>query len=321
MFELLHFQVGDLLHPVKVYDMMSYWWYHYRGKWDHLVDTDKKRALELKWRLDMGTKLDWRHPRTFNEKIQWLEAFSDTSLWTKYADKHEVRKYVEACGYQDTLLQEYGLWDSVDDIDFDALPDSFAIKCTHDYASTVLVEDKSKIDKESLVKHLRWRMKLTHGYETVEPHYTKIPHRIIAVELLPHSSKDGEIGAAPIDYKILCIEGKAYLMLICYNRNIQQNKHVCEYYSLDPWEQRLDYLSEKYRHQDFRPIPRPENLNQMIEMAETLSKGFHQVRVDLYNIDGKIYFGELTFTWSCGRIDNQSEELQKSLGEKILLPI
>ena len=310
----IHFD--DILHPFRTIGLLSWWWYHKRGTWEQLVDTNRKRALELEWWRHFDYKLNWSHPKTFNEKVQWLEAFTDTSLWTKYSDKHEVREYIKACGFEDTLMKEYAVWDRAEDINFDALPNSFAIKCTHDYASTILVKDKSKnFDPDTITRFLHWHLKRPFGYETAEPHYTKIQPRIIAEELLPLSDNNDLV-----DYKILCIEGKAQLMLLCYNRNFPSFAHVSDFYSIHPWEPKRNYFSERFQHQDFKPMPRHENLERMVEMAERLSQGFHQVRVDLYNINGKIYFGEMTFTWSSGRIKNLSDEMQLRLGSMIRLP-
>lgn len=317
----IHF--NDIFHPFRTFDLLSWWWYHKRGTWEHLVDTNRKRALELEWWRHFDYKLNLKHPKTFNEKVQWLEAFSDTSLWTKYADKHEVRKYIAECGYADSLLQEYGVWDKVEDIDFDALPNSFAIKCTHDMGSTMLIKDKSSdFDKDSIVRSLRWRLKLTYGYETVEPHYTKIPHRIMAEELLPQLHDDGNMisEAGTIDYKFICFDGKTQFVLVCYDRNIKSHVSIREIYDIDTWTPLRDVCIERFSHQDYHPIPRPENLQKMVEMAERLSKGFPEVRVDLYNINGKIYFGELTFTWYGGRINWLTDEFQLKLGSEIQLP-
>lgn len=319
---MIFFRAENIFHPFRAYEHFLWRKYHEKGTWQGLVDTNKKRALELEWRFVFNERLDFDNPKTLNEKIQWLEAFSDTSLWTKYSDKYEVRKYVEDCGFKDCLPRIYGLWERVEDIHFHTLPDSFAIKCTHDCGSTLLIKDKEHFDKQTVVKHLQHYMDTTYGYASCEPHYTKIPHRIIAEELLGQTTESGLAGEdnTTVDYKILCTNGKAQIALVCYDRNIQQHQYVREVYTLDPWESRKDYLAEEYRHQDFKDIPRPENLQQMVDMAERLSEGFPQVRVDLYDINGKLYFGELTFTWACGRILSLSPEAQLLLGQSITLP-
>lgn len=318
-----YLKARNILHPIQAYERYIWRKHHEEGTWRHLIDTNRKRALELEWRHVYHTKLNWKDPQTLNEKIQWLEAFTDTTLWSRYTDKHEVRKYVEQCGFKDSLLKEYGIWNHVEEIDFDSLPNSFAIKCTHDCGSTLIIKDKSRhFDREFVVKHLMEHIEKTFGYNTCEPHYTQIPHRIMAEELLPPQI-DNDLStksSSTIDYKIWCVEGKAQFILVCYNRTIGQNA-VKEVYTIEPWESRKDYLSDKYQRQDFLPIHKPKNLPQMIIMAEKLATGFHQVRVDLYNVDGKIFFGELTFTAACGRMESLSDKAQLMLGQKIKLPL
>ena len=142
----------------------------------------------------------------------------------------------------------------------------------------------------------------------------------MAEELLPQLTNNYTINYSDsIDYKIWCIEGKAQFVLVCYDRNIGKNVTI-EVYGINPWQPLRSYLSQKYQKQHFKSIPEPSNLKDMIIMAENLSTNFHQVRIDLYNIDGKIYFGEMTFTSACGRMDYFSDEVQLMMGQKIHLP-
>lgn len=314
-------KIKSLLHPFKSYDRYVWRKHHKNGTWNKLVETNKKRALELEWRHVYNTKLDFKHPKTLNEKIQWLELYSDTSIWSKLTDKYEVRSFVKERGYENTLLKVYGVWNDVSEIDYDSLPNSFAIKCTHDCGSTLIIRDKTKnFNKTSTNKQLQDHLSEAFGYLSCEPHYISIPRRIMAEELLPQSSSSSSINHSnTIDYKIWCIEGKAQFILVCYERNIGKDA-IKEIYNIYPWKPIREYLSEKYQHQDFKEIPEPKNLKEMEKMAEDLAKGFHQVRVDLYNIDGKIYFGEMTFTAACGRMESLSDEVQLMLGQKIKLP-
>lgn len=316
-------KIKSFLHPFKSYD--GYLWrkYHEEGTWNNLVETNRKLALELEWRHVCGTKLNFRNPRTLNEKIQWLELYSDTSLWSTLTDKYEVRKFVKDHGYENNLLKVYGIWNNVSEIDYDSLPNSFAIKCTHDCGSTLIIQDKSKnFDKEFINNQLQKQLNNAYGYVSCEPHYLFIPRRIMAEELLPQSSdKDILKYSSTIDYKIWCIEGKAQFVLVCYDRNIGVGENsVRETYSINPWKPKREFLSDKFQHQEFKNIPEPKNLDEMIKMAEDLANGFHQVRVDLYNIDGKIYFSEMTFTAACGRMESLSDEVQLMMGQKINLP-
>ena len=312
----------SIFHPFQSFNIWIYRKYHQNGTWNKLIETNPKRALQLEWRHAFHTRLNLKDPKTLNEKIQWLEVYSDTSLWTKYTDKYEVRKYVEKCGYKDYLLDLYGIWEDTTSIDYDSLPNSFAIKCTHDCGSTIIIRDKTKdLDEKFVNQLLNNHLKKPYGYDTCEPHYYKIPRRIIAEKLLPQSNLkiSNIICSSTVDYKIWCIEGKAQFVLVCYDRNIGKNVTI-EVYGINPWQPLRSYLSQKYQKQHFKSIPEPSNLKDMIIMAENLSTNFHQVRIDLYNIDGKIYFGEMTFTSACGRMDYFSDEVQLMMGQKIHLP-
>lgn len=313
--------IKNFIHPFVSYD--NYLWrkYHKMGYWNELVKTNKKRALELEWRHVFQSKLNIQNPQTLNEKIQWLELYSDTSIWSKLTDKFDVRKFVKEHGYENNLLKVYGIWNKVSDIDYDSLPNSFAIKCTHDCGSTLIINDKKKnFNIELINNQLQEHLNKTYGYDSCEPHYTTIQPRIMAEELLPQLTNNYTINYSDsIDYKIWCIEGKAQFVLVCYDRNIGKNVTI-EVYGINPWQPLRSYLSQKYQKQHFKSIPEPSNLKDMIIMAENLSTNFHQVRIDLYNIDGKIYFGEMTFTSACGRMDYFSDEVQLMMGQKIHLP-
>lgn len=288
-------------------------------KCKRLIDSNPKKALSIFWYIRFGKNIDWENVQTLNEKIQWLEAFTDTSKWTEYSDKYLVRNYIKKLGLEEHLPQLYGVWDKAEDIDFTKLPNSFAIKCNHDCGSTVIIKNKDKdLNKEDLIKHLNRCVSTPFGYEHCEPHYLKIKRCIIAEELLPLSNLNNVEFESTIDYKIWCINGKAEFGFICYDRT--QDNVVFDAYDLYTWTRKPEKLANAYLNQNFKPIPKPLNLNLMIEIAEKLSKDFPQVRVDLYNINGKIYIGEMTFTSQGGRMDYWSNEFQLELGRKIDLP-
>ena len=323
MKNIKNFTSQTLRHPVRTYDRFVFWWQHKRNTWQHVVDTDRKRALEIYWHYYFNTPLNLKSPKTLNEKVQWIEAFTDTSEWIIYTDKYEVRKYVEKCGFKDILLPLYGVWDNVEDIDFDMLPNRFAIKCTHDCGSTLLIHDKEHdFDKDKVKTLLKYHLQKPFGYDTCEPHYTKIQPRIMAEQLLPEETDESSslLTSSSVDYKFLCFEGKALLCLVCYDRTIggHSKKNI---YTLNPWEARQDFLNEKKRDQDIKLFPPPKNLKRMVRIAETLSAHTHFMRVDLYNNNGKIYFGELTFAMSAGRTNLFTPQVQLLLGERIKLPV
>ena len=287
--------------------------------WHDLIDNEPKKALEIMWKVYMGNNINWNNCQTLNEKIQWLEVFSDTTLWTEYADKYLVRQHITNLGLEEYLPKLYGVWNRVEDIDYNSLPDSFVIKCNHDCGSAIIVPNKNDdFDKEKANQKLKKHLDKIWGYRTGEPHYTRIQRRVIAEELLGGSDFYNN-NKSLVDYKFWVINGKAEICFVCYDRVIGKTA-VFDLYSLDPWKEMRKYLSKDYSVQKFQNIPEPKNLQKMIEIAEIIGEKHPQVRVDLYNIEGKIYFGEMTFSSYGGRMHYFSDELQEKLGKEIVLP-
>lgn len=282
----------------------------------YLINKNLKRAIELQWNLDNDKPINWDNPQTLNEKIQWLQLYTDTSIWSKYADKYELRSLVKELGYEDCLPKLYGIWDSVEDIDFDSLPKRFVLKCTHDSHSTMII-DKESVNYSSLKKKFKKYVKTPFGYANCEPHYTKIKPRIIAEELLPNTCSD--ISFSLIDYKVWCFNGKPSFVWTAYNR---KHDSVCvDLYDLN-WNLCSNYNKFTNLYRDGHGIvPRPKSLEKMLEIASVMSKGFPQVRIDFYDIAGKPYIGEMTFTSACGRMPFFSDEAQLRMGQMIDLPL
>ncbi|GFI00805.1 ATP-grasp fold amidoligase family protein [uncultured Phocaeicola sp.] len=309
-----------LLHPLRLGKQKYLSYYVKSQKYRQLIDTNPQQALEIFWYKRYGRDIDWDNPRTLNEKIQWLEAFTDTIQWTECADKVLMRNYIKRLGLEKYLPKLYGVWECAEDIDFASLPKSFAIKCNHDCGSTVVVYDKDTIDFQKLCLHLNRCVSIPYGYDACEPHYTRIKRCIMAEELLPipDATKEHVDSQSPLDYKIWCFDGKAYAIFVCYDRI---NGHaVFDSYDVHTWEIRRDRLSPRYRQQNFKQIPPPIHLDEMIRVAEQLAAGFPQMRVDLYNIDGRIFIGEMTLTSAGGRMPYWSDEFQLEMGNRITLP-
>lgn len=245
-----------------------------------------------------------KNPQNFNEKMTKLklENYNKNEKVSILADKYEVRKYVEEKGYKNMLNELYGVYDNVEQIDFEGLPKKFAIKCTHGCAYNVICKDKEKLNIEDTKNKINKWMREKYGYATQELHYTKIKPRIIIEKYLCD-----ENDKMPIDYKIYCFNGKAKCILVCSERD---EKLKLSYYDLD-WN-RENF--EKKNWSSKKEILKPDNLNEMIECAEKLSEGFPFVRVDLYDKDDKIVFGELTFTPACCCAPYYSNEGNNILG-------
>ena len=250
-----------------------------------------------------GRRLNLKNPQDFNEKIQWLKVYSDISMWTDLADKYKVREYIEKCGLQDILVELFGVWKRADDIDFSKLPDKFVLKTNHGFGRIIIVEDKSKLDIDLTVKHLNKWVKEKYGLVTFDPHYWKTERRIIAEEYLEDKSQK-KISSTLIDYKFWCINGEPEIIMVLHNREhlglkeIKKNKVLdmkASVYDLD-WNLRTDLISGPLSEVESLPMPKPESFDEMIRICKILSRPFAQVRVDLYEVNGKVYFGELTFT-------------------------
>ncbi len=258
--------------------------------------------------------LHLKNPQTLNEKILFLSLKTDTSLWTRCADKYEVRDYVKECGLEDILIPLVGVWEHATDIDFDKLPDEFVLKATHGSGDIKVVTDKSKLNIPKIVAEFEEDLKHQYGALESGHHYMRIKPRMIAEELIHNDPETAKISSSIIDYKIWCFNGKCYWLWACANRD----EHTTEVMTYDTeWNEHPEYsiFENDYRHGDI--LPKPKNLDRMIEVAEKLAKPFPCVRVDLYNIDGKIYFGELTFTSYGGLQDFYTEEFQLLAGSKI----
>jgi hypothetical protein len=261
--------------------------------------------------------VNWEHPRDLNEKILWLICYSDTSIWTKLSDKILVRDYVKSKGYGDSLTRLYGTWENAKDIDFKKLPAKFVLKCNHDSRSVHIIDKEKGFNKGKVIKELNDCLKLKFGYIGCEPHYNKIHPAILAEEYLP--LENGM--ESQIDYKFWCFNGHVECCFLCYDRDPVTHDAVFDNYDIRTWSPIRSSLSEKRQDQKFRIIPKPKNLSKMVEMAKCLSEGFPEVRVDLYNINGKIYFGEMTFTSATGKMDYFSEDYLIKLGDLVDLSL
>ena len=311
-----------MLHPIRT--LKAFYFDRYiqpTDKWIEIQKTDPKKAIEMKWNRFYRKQFPWKNPRTLDEKMTWLSVMTDTSKWTEYSDKYEVRKYIESLGLKDILTECYGVWDKAEDIDFDRLPDKFVLKCTHDCGSTVVVKEKDKMNKQEVINFLQKHLDVNYGYSWCELHYTKIKPRVIAESLIEMGEGvDPSFGLA--DYKINCIEGKAQYVEVIYGRHLDsvEGSHnaIFDLYNIYTWEPMRQYKTNL--NDNFQTVPRPQNLERMIEIAEKISQGFPQVRVDLYNVDGKIYFGEMTFFSASGMNNDLSREFQLMIGDRIHLP-
>lgn len=278
----------------------------------YLQQHDLRSLAGLIYRLNFGHRLNWRSPQNLSEKINWLKFYSDTSKWTELADKYKVREYVASKGLKDILVNLYGVWERAEDIDFSILPKSFVLKTNHACGTVLLVEDKSKIDYKETRDLLNKWLTIKIGLKSAEPHYLGIRPLIIAEQYLKPS-----IGKL-VDYKLYTVSGKTELVMVCSDRKIGVSASISLYDS--DWNFCPERLGACHSGDTAVPITKPESFDKMKEYAEILCKDFPFVRMDFYDIDGQIYFGEMTFTPKGGYCSTLSDEESLRIGKQIVLP-
>lgn len=265
----------------------------------------------VKWSyyLTFHKKLNLDNPQSFSEKLQWLKLYDHHKEYTKMVDKYEAKEYVASIIGEEYIIPTLGVYNSFDEIDFDKLPDRFVLKCTHDSGGIAICRDKASFDVKAARKLLSRNLKRNKYWSSREYPYKNVKPRIIAEELMKDSS------GGLVDYKFFCFDGYADCVMICLDRHLADPK----FYFFDKnWELvRINYRG-KEAPEGFT-VPKPENMDKMFSVAAKLSKGMRFVRVDLYNVNGSIYFGELTFFPQSGLDSNLLPEAEQRFGELLKL--
>lgn len=250
-----------------------------------------------------------RNPETYNEKLNWLKLHDRNEEYTKLVDKYEVKEYIASIIGEDYIIPTLGVWNHFDDIDFEKLPNQFVLKCTHDSEGLVIVKDKSKLDKVAAKEKIEAALKQNFYYIGREWPYKNVKPRIIAEKYM-EDHVDGELR----DYKFFCFDGQPKAMFIASDRASDHVKF--DYFDLE--FNHLD-IKQKYPHAQ-NTLRKPETFDKMIEFSKILSKGFPHVRVDFYEVDGRLYFGELTFYHFSGFMPFEPSKWDKTFGDWIHLP-
>lgn len=272
-----------------------------------------KLYLQLLYFFEMGKPLNLKSPHTFQEKIQWLKLYNRRPEYTTMVDKFAVKDYVSKIIGAEYIIPTIGIWDKFSDIDFNILPKKFVLKTTHGGGGcgVVLCHDKSKFDKERARKILEASLKSDIYRSLREWPYKNVPRRIIAEELLEIPESDDLS-----DYKIFCFNGKPRFLKVDFGRFVE---HHANYYDLD-WKL-LPFGEEGLMPVATHNIPKPSNLDRMLDLAVKLSLGHPFVRVDFYNIAGRIFFGELTFYPGSGTIHFGPREWDIKVGKMLDLDL
>lgn len=268
--------------------------------------------VKLMYWKHFGKRLDLENPQGYNEKLQWLKLYDHNPLYPKLVDKIEAKSYVAERIGEKYIIPTLGIWDHFEDIDFSSLPNSFVLKCTHDSGGLVICTDKGKFNIEEARKKINKSLSRNYYYQGREWPYKSLKPRIIAEEYIEYPDK------RPLDdYKMMCFDGVFDNVMVCEGRNTPRG---VRFYHFDRDWNFLPYVFYPDIDDSLFEKLRPQNYEEMIEIAGKLCTGFPQIRVDLYNIEGKIYFGELTFFQSGGFDNDYTEEAKQILGAKIKLP-
>ena len=256
----------------------------------------------------LNRDLDWENLKSYTEKMQWKKLFYINPLEIQASDKYAVRKLVKEKIGEEYLIPILGVWDKFEDIDFDSLPNQFVLKTTHASSNIIIVRDKNNFDREYAALMFKLWLSTDYAYASFEMNYKDIPRKIIAEKYM--RDKNGEFN----DYKFLCFNGEP---LLCWVDLGRYTNHTRDIFNMK-WEKMP--IKWIFPHFD-KAIPCPQNFDKMKEIAAKLSKDFLHVRVDLYNVDGDVYFGELTFCESSGFCKIEPEEYDFQLGQIWKLPI
>lgn len=277
-----------------------------------LPDTVEADAfyLRLLYRYKMHRELNLENPQTFNEKLQWLKLYDRRPEYTTMVDKYAVKAYVAERIGEERIIPTLGVWNRFEDIDFESLPEQFVLKATHDSGGIVICRDKAAFDLDNARKTLKHSLKRKYFRNTREWPYKDVKPRIIAEQYM----EDG-LGDSLKDYKLHCFSGEPKMTLVCSDR-------------FSDGGMREDFFDKDWEHMPIkRPdaensgkeIDKPVNFEQMQELARKLSQDIPFVRTDFYEIDGKVYFGEMTFFPASGFKGFVPEKWDVELGRWIKL--
>ena len=296
-----------------------------------------KLYLKVLYETKMGRPLNLRNPSTFNEKLQWLKLYDRKPVYTIMVDKYAVKDYVANIIGDEYIIPTYGVWDKCDDIDWDNLPNKFVLKCTHDSGGLVICRDKLKLDKTAAVKKMNDCLKRDYYSFGREWPYKNVPHRIIAEMLLEPrpvrfedlsegSNRGGIINDLRCadsganlqdlpDYKFFCFDGVVKAMFVATDRQNRAEPYF-DFFDAD-----FNYLDLRHGHPNAPEHPKkPQSFDLMKRLAARLSKGIAECRVDFYEVNGKPYFGEITFFHHGGFMPFEPSEWDRKFGDWIKLP-
>lgn len=277
-----------------------------------LAKLSDETFAKIVYKENTGRKLDLKNPTTFNEKLWWLKLNNRDPLLTICSDKYKVREYVKSCGLEHILTKLYGVYDNAEDINFDELPPKAFIKTNHGSGMNIIWDKNKPFNISKFRKKFNKALKQNYYWQSREWNYKNIEPKIIVEEFLEDSPF--------VDYKFMCFDGKVKLVFAEIGICDADGTHN-PFSKRNVYDRNFNYLNIKVGREQFDKslISKPKNFDKMIEYAEILSKPFPHCRVDLYNINGKIYFGEITFYHGGGYQKITPVEWDKRMGDWINL--
>ncbi|MBO4784627.1 MAG: glycosyl transferase [Lachnospiraceae bacterium] len=277
----------------------------------HFVEPEQipdKLFLKYQYHYVFGEKLNLKHPKKFNEKLQWLKLYDRNPLYTTLVDKSAVKGWVADKIGEEFVIPTLAVYDNVNQIDLDELPDQFVLKCTHDSGSVFICKDKRSFNLEEAKRVLDIKLKTDFYIKYREWPYKNVIPRVIAEEYKEDSS--GELR----DYKVYAFNGKCDYLMFCFDRSKGETKF---FYFDKKWNLRKNLSCDGLKYGDSIQIPKPQNLDLIFQTAEFLSVGIPFVRIDFYEVEGNLYFGEFTFFPTGGIDDTRTEELNVYLNKHL----
>lgn len=266
--------------------------------------------VKFQYRVKLGRRLNLKNPKRYTEKLQWYKLYYKNPLMSQCADKYEVREYIRSKGLEDILNKLYYVYDSIEDIDMDKLPNKFVMKTTNGSGTNILCQEKANVNVGEMKSKLSKWLKRNYYSAGREWAYKNIIPRIIVEEFLEdETNKFDGIN----DYKFICFNGKVEYIVLDVDRQIDHKRNV--------YDRDWNFIDVETDHKNFGDcISKPEALGEMLNIAEKLAEDFPSVRVDLYWVKNKIYFGELTFYPWTGYVPFNPDEFDFILGDKFILP-
>jgi hypothetical protein len=260
----------------------------------------------------MGKRLNLKTPQTYSEKLQWLKLYNRRPEYTNMVDKYAVKEYVASKIGKEYIIPTLGVWNNPKEIDWDSLPKQFVLKTTHDSGGIVICRDKEKMDKKAAICKLEHAITHDNYSFTREWPYKDVPRKIIAEQYIESNSETHDLP----DFKFFCFNGEVKWLFIATDRNKTGEEVKFDFYDAD-----FKHLSLKQGHENAVISPtKPESFELMKSIASKLSEGIPHVRVDLYEVGGHVYFGELTFFHFSGMVPFRPEVWDREFGKMIKLP-